>query len=171
MFSTLDREESINYLRALYGSLAAQLESGYGVKTNSSAFSVVTCVTLAAFHEHLDSFPKIFRDHTFPLQTTRQYHLESLLLRVRRILNIPHDSLIKCKEWAKSHHDLGIDLACMVGYIDLLRIHPDLAGEDGSKLIHAYPAEDHCLHFNSPQQAPGPFNCAWAASLPLHGSR
>ena len=124
----------MNYVRALYASLATSLESRYGVGTCGSAFTVVACAALTAFHEHRDNLSEIFQDDTIPLQTTRQFHLESLLLRIGPVLETSSISYINENKWIQPQHNLGIDLACMASYIDLLRVHPNLASKNGSKI-------------------------------------
>ena len=93
----------------------------------SPALSVVAATTLNAFYQHYGELSESLRNEVSSLATTRQLHLECLLFTFR----LAHD--LQGFPWSnpKRKHILGVVLDCMADYVDLLRIHPDLASDNG----------------------------------------
>ena len=137
LISTLDRESSIKYLQALYNQLAMTLEQRHNKKPSGSSFSVVAKVSLTALHDHRNRLSGVLSNELSTLQATRLIHLENLLLRMGQIMEIPGFFHFVKRSKMKDQHNLGIDLTCMVNYVDLIRIHPDLAGNNGSESIQS----------------------------------
>ena len=98
--------------------MAHSLEHHYKNGTPCTiAFSTLFEVSLNQFSHRRDDLP----DSVKPvgLDTTRQYHLESILRSFDGLngasLNVP-----------ERRHSCGVSLECLAGYSDLLAIHPNL---------------------------------------------
>ena len=133
LISTFDRENSIKHLQLLYDQLATTPEQRYKKRPCESSFLIIAKVALTAFHDHRDKLSTVLSDFISTLQTTRQMHLENLVLGVERIIENPSVFHIVKRSEMKDRYSLGIHLNCIVAYVDLIRIHPDLADESGSK--------------------------------------
>lgn len=98
--------------------MAQSLEDHY--KNNISytmAFSTLFEVSLNQFFRHRNNLPDSLRPAG--LDTTRQYHLESIL---KCLDGLDRTSLDK----SERRHICGVNLECLAGYSDLLSIHPNL---------------------------------------------
>ena len=127
LFSTLDQTTSIAYLESLYTYLARLLEHKY--KENESctpAVSAVIGISLNSCSENRERLPEFLKQHLGTLDELRQYHLEIIL---RSLDNVSLADMVE----PERRHYYGIHLECMVGYSDLLMIHPRL-GESRSNL-------------------------------------
>ncbi|KAL9100324.1 MAG: hypothetical protein Q9163_004287 [Psora crenata] len=130
LFSTLDRHDTIKYLRDLYSLLVLVLKHNYSNgKACGSAFSTVATMTLSFLHQHYDKLPPPLRDDLSSLATTRQFNLECLLSVLRLTVPLPDVPLhhLSTSEWG---HNLGVTIECIVEFTDLLPIHLDWAGVD-----------------------------------------
>lgn len=88
----------------------------------TTAFSALLEVSLNHFFRHRDDLPDFLKP--VGLDTTRQYHLESIL----KSLDAVDGTLLKEPE---SRHNCGVNLECLAGYSDLLAIHPNLQDISG----------------------------------------
>lgn len=123
LFSTLDQQSSIHYLQTLYLQMAQSLEDHYKNESAcTTAFSALFEVSLNHFSRHREDLPDTLKP--VGLDTTRQYHLESILKCLddvdRSHLNEP-----------ERRHSCGVNLECLAGYSDLLAIHPHLQDISG----------------------------------------
>lgn len=118
--STLDQQSSIDYVQVLYENLAALLESKYKNKESCTcAFSAVVEVSLTSFSQIRAKFPESLKHVLGTLDISRHYHLEIIL---RFLENISADQLVE----PENRHFCGVNLESMIGYADLLVIHPRL---------------------------------------------
>ena len=118
LFSTLDQESSVQYLRNLYGQMARSLEDHYQNDiTCTVALSTLFEVSLDHFSRHRDDLPDSLRPAG--LDTTRQYHLEIIL---KCLDGLDETSLDK----PERRHSCAVNLECLASYSDLLAIHPNL---------------------------------------------
>ena len=123
LFSTLDQKTSIQYLQTYYGQMTHTLENYYKNDiTCTIAFSALFEVSLNHFSRYRDDLPGSLEP--VGLDTTRQYHLESIL----KCLNgLDGMSLSQ----AERRHSCGVNLECLAGYSDLFAIHPNLQDISG----------------------------------------
>ena len=123
LFSTLDQKSSILYLQIFYSQMSHSLEHHYKNNTiGTIALSALFEVSLSKFAHHRDDLPDSV--NSVALDTTRQYHLESILKSLDGL-----DGAI-LKE-AERRHSCGVMLECLAGYSDLLAIHPNLQDISG----------------------------------------
>ena len=121
LFSTLNRKSSIEYLEDFYSQLARLLEQKWtdsGICTTT--VSAVIETSLNYFSKHRTEFPEPLRPLLDTLDTTRQYHLEIIMWS---ILNVEITQLVS----PEKRHRCGVCLDTLVGYSDLLMIHPRLS--------------------------------------------
>lgn len=107
-------------MQVLFEELAALLESKY--KNNesfTSAFSAVVELSLNSLSQNRAKFPASLKQALGTLDVSRHYHLEIILKSVERL---GADQLAE----PENRHLCGVNLDSMVGYADLLMIHPRL---------------------------------------------
>lgn len=103
--------------------MAQSLEDHYKNESAcTTAFSALFEVSLNHFSRHREELPDTLKP--VGLDTTRQYHLESIL----KCLDAVDGSRLDEPE---RRHSCGVNLECLAGYSDLLAIHPNLQDISG----------------------------------------
>lgn len=146
LFSTLDQKSSIQYLLTFYGQMAHTMEKYYKNDIAcTTAFSALFEVSLNHLSRYRDGLANTLEP--VGLDTTRQYHLESIL---KCLDGLDGTSLNQ----AERRHSCGINLECLAGYSDLLAIHPNLQDISrrlfsGDGLFHTLKALGHDNKFHN----------------------
>ena len=121
LFATLNRRGSIEYLQDFFHQLATLLEH----KWTNSGFCTPTVLavietSLNYFSQYRTNVPDSLKPLLDTLDVTRQYHLEIILWSIENID-------IAQLESPEKRHRSGVCLDALVGYSDLLMIHPRLS--------------------------------------------
>ena len=120
LFSTLDQKSSLQYLQDFYERMTYALENHYKNDTTCTiAFSATFEASLNHFSGHRADLPDSLKPVLARLDTTRQYHLESIL----KWFDGFNGTVLSQPE---HRHSCGVNLECLAQYSDLLAIHPNL---------------------------------------------
>ena len=113
--------------------------------------SAVIEISLNAYSRHRIDFPELLKPSLETLDISRQCHLEIILKSLET-------SSLQETDHPGTRHDYSVNLECLVGYPDLLFIHPQHAESQYSKIVQCYELiiilvtsrlSTHCNHQHS----------------------